>query len=216
MSRPGRASVLAALIAILVAGAVTCVHPASSALGASGSPRFPWGPRKPSGKVHTTKITNGLWFTKIVQKKVPRRIFVLTVDLSTALTTDVALSNDSLPGFEKPTSMAKRHGAIAAINGDFGLASGRPAHSFAEDGELKQTQFAFGQDTSVTQDDQRIYQAAPRVTVTALDEQSGETWAIDRFNDGPLHAHALRLYPDLRGHRPRDRPSHRDRPAARE
>ncbi|MDP9343519.1 MAG: phosphodiester glycosidase family protein [Actinomycetota bacterium] len=185
MPRPRRASVLATLAAFLLAGATAFGHPAPPALGAARAHRYPWGPGKPSGKVHTTRITDGLWLTRIVQKKVPRRIFVLTVDLATALTADVALSNDSIPGFERPTSMAKRHGAIAAINGDFGLGSGRPAHSFAEDGDLKQTQFAFGQETAVTQDDKQVYMAAPHVTVTATEVGSGQSWAVDRFNDGP-------------------------------
>jgi exopolysaccharide biosynthesis protein len=185
MPRPGRASILAALGAFLLAGAATLVHPASPALGAAHGHRYPWGAGKPPGVIHTSGIRSGMWLTTIVQKKVPRRIFVLTVDLSGPLTTDVALSNDELPGFERPTSMAKRHGAIAAVNGDFGLGSGRPAHSFAEDGDLKQTQFSFGQETAVTQDDGQVFMAAPHTVVTALNVNTGESLGVDRFNDGP-------------------------------
>src|SRR6266571_1119447 len=210
MSRPRRASVLAVLAVTLLAGAATFVRPAAPALGSPRGHHYPWGPRKPSGKVHTTKIADGLWLTRIVQKKVPRRIFVLTVDLSTALTTDVALSNDSLPGFERPTSMAKRHGAIAAINGDFGLRSGRPAHSFAEDGELKQTQFAFGQDTAVTQDDTRVYQAAPGGAAAVGEPAARRVPRLHRergrlHRRGPLPAgrdRPLRGPRERRGHRP--------------
>jgi len=201
MSRPRRASVLA-ILAALLAGAATLVHPAPRALGtgaAAHQSRFPWGPHKPPGKIKTTRITDGLWLTRIVQKKVPRRIFVLTVDVSTALTMDVALSNDLLPGFERPTSMAKRHGAIAAINGDFGLGSGRPAHSFAEDGDLKQTQFSFGQATALSQDDRQVFMAHPHVTVTALEVDSGESWAVDRFNDGEPRTGELAAFSEAGG-----------------
>lgn len=63
---------------------------------------------------------------------------VVTVDPSGPATLDVALAQDRLPGFETTSSMASRHHAVAAVNGDFGLPSGRPVHLFAEDGRLLQ------------------------------------------------------------------------------
>jgi hypothetical protein len=45
--------------------------------------------------------------------------------------------------------MAKRHGAVAAINADFATESGRPVHAFAEDGRLIQTSLARGLNFSV-------------------------------------------------------------------
>ena len=87
----------------------------------------------PAAQHHVTKIAPGLTLDRIVQKskQTPRRIFVLKADIAQPLTIDVALSNDLIAGYETTSSMAARHGAIAAVNGDFGVSPGRPVHAFA-------------------------------------------------------------------------------------
>src|SRR5690349_20862068 len=74
----------------------------------------------------TEKLAKGVTLTRIKDPKGPYRIKVVTVDLNAAATLDVALASDKLPGFETTSSMARRHGAIAAINGDYARPSGRP------------------------------------------------------------------------------------------
>src|SRR5918996_1052007 len=56
-------------------------------------------------------------------------VYVLKVSPNRIPRIDVSLSNDLLPGHEKTRNMAKRHRAVAAINGDFGTPSGRPSPS---------------------------------------------------------------------------------------
>ncbi len=73
----------------------------------------------------------------------------MSVEPGQASSVDVALANDVLPGWETVSSMAKRHGAVAAINADFATESGRPVHAFAEDGRLIQTSLARGLNFSV-------------------------------------------------------------------
>ncbi len=131
------------------------------------------------------RIAPGLTLHRIVDYETPRRIFVLTVDPSKVVTMDVALAQDQLPGLERTSSMAARHGAIAAINGDFG--SGRPKHAFAEDGDLKQTGGIAAAGFAVTPDEQDVFIGHPDVSVSALEVDSGETWGVARWNKGPPH-----------------------------
>jgi hypothetical protein len=86
-----------------------------------------------------------------------------------------------LPGHEKTSRMAKRHKAVAAINGDFGTPSGRPSHTFAEDGDLKQLSFAGAPSFTITADEQLTTFDQPQETVTAAEE---DTWPIERWNFG--------------------------------
>jgi len=94
---------------------------------------------------------------------------------------DVSLSNDLLPGHERTSSMARRHGAVAAINGDFGTVSGRPSATFAEDGDLKQVRFGPGPLFSIRQDEQATSFARP-LEVVAVSEH--DDWRVERWNLG--------------------------------
>jgi len=108
-------------------------------------------------------------------------VYVLKVDAKRIPRLDVSLSNDLLPGREKTRNMAKRHKAVAGINGDFGMPSGRPSHTFAEDGDLKQVSFAVAPTFAMTQDEATVHMARPFETVTAVEH---DDWPVDRWNFG--------------------------------
>jgi Tol biopolymer transport system component len=111
------------------------------------------------------------------------RFWALRFDPAPATTLDVALATDRLPGRETVSSMAKRHGAVAAINGDFPLASGEPVHPFAEDGDLKRTSFAFSHNFAITQDEATQYMDHPVESVTVTEGDGGDSWTVDQWND---------------------------------
>jgi exopolysaccharide biosynthesis protein len=108
-------------------------------------------------------------------------VYVLKVSPPQLPRLDVALSNDLLPGHERTSRMAKRHRAVAAINGDFGTPSGRPSHTFAEDGDLKQVSFAVAPTFAMTQDERQTFFARPTESVVAMEN---DTWVVDRWNFG--------------------------------
>lgn len=139
--------------------------------------------RRPGVKVRKTTVAPGVKLTRYIDKRTPRRTFVLTVDPKKAPVMDVALAQDQLAGFERTSSMGKRKGAIAAVNGDFGLPSGRPSFDFAEDGALRQSSRAFGYNVAVSQDEQSIFIGHPDTALTAI-EAAGEEWRVARWNDG--------------------------------
>jgi hypothetical protein len=133
----------------------------------------------------TKTIAPGLRLTKIAQRKPPLRIFVLTVDLSTRLTMDVALAGPRMPARAATSDIAKRNGAIAAVNGDFGSRYGQPANPFLRDGELVRGSSSPGVLFAVSKDEQTFTIGHPAPLITATDSD-GRTWTIDRWNDGPL------------------------------
>lgn len=142
--------------------------------------------RKGSGRGYRQRkkrVAQGVTLTRIVAPG-PRRIFVLTVDPKKAPTIDVALAQNALQGFERTSRMARRHRALAAINGDFGLPQGRPAHHFAKDGDLKQSSRAFGYNFAISRDKLNVFLDRPAVKLTALETSVGETWTVQRWNDG--------------------------------
>ena len=125
------------------------------------------------------KVAPGVRYERT--RKAKSDVYVLRVKPEAAATLDVALSNDRLSGHERTTRMSKRHGAIAAINGDFGMPTGRPAHTFAEDGDLKQLSYAAAWNFAMSRDEQRTFFARPFETVTSSEN---DTWRIDRWNFG--------------------------------
>ncbi len=138
----------------------------------------------PTGRPHVRVLAPGVAITTYVDRRFPIRTYVLTVDPSQGASIGVALANDRLAGLEKTTDMARRLGAVAAVNGDFGFSSGRPVHPFALDGELVQTSRAFGVLFSLGADGgMRIGKPAKQeVSITEVD--SGETWPIAAWNNG--------------------------------
>jgi large repetitive protein len=139
---------------------------------------------KPTVKI--IKIAPGLTLTKIVEKQTPRRTFILTADLSTALTLDLTPAGNQLPARAKTGEMAKRAEALAAVNGDFTDPSiGRPIHPFAFDGQLLQTARQIGAMFAVSRDEQHVYAGRPAVAVTVTDTSAQRIFTLSGWNDGP-------------------------------
>lgn len=131
-----------------------------------------------------TQIAPGLVLVKKYDNKLKARIRILRVDPSTDLTIDLALSNDELPRREKTTSMAARHGALAAVNASIGSKWGRPIGVFAEDGSLKSSPLVRGGAFSMSRDESIGQIGYPRTTVRAhnLTSDVEALWVAD-WND---------------------------------
>jgi hypothetical protein len=134
--------------------------------------------------VKTKKIAPGLVFRKIVQKKIPRRTFVLIMDPTRAVTLDVTLSEAAMPAQRPLSRVVRTHGALAGINGDYS-GNGDPFHVLAQDGELLQTSRQRGTLFAITADESRTYFEPPDVSITMTDVGTGRVLPIARWNDGP-------------------------------
>ena len=130
--------------------------------------------------VKTRTIAPGVKLTKIAQKKIPRRTFILRLDPSAKATLDVTLAENQLPASARVSEIARRVNAIAAVNGDFG-SHVRPTHVFAQDGDLVQSG-AEGALFAMRADEQAVYLGTPQIDVSVTNRTNGQTWQIRDLN----------------------------------
>ncbi len=142
----------------------------------------------------TRWLGHGVGLTSIVDPRGPYRIKVLSVKLDRKSTIDVALSNNVLPDFETTSSMARRHGALAAINGDYAQPDGRPVYGFAEDGWLAQTPSGWGRNFALDQTETAAFVGHGKLHVTATYAETGLDHAVDRVNAGPPSSAEIAAY----------------------
>lgn len=136
-------------------------------------------------KVITKTIAPGLVYTRIVEKQVPRRTFVLRLDLREAITLDVALSRSRLPARRVLSDVVKQAGALAGVNGDYsGSPVGNPVHPMAQDGDLVHTSDQLGTLFAVARDESTTFFGKPDVHVTVTDPSTGRVLELDRWNQG--------------------------------
>ena len=148
----------------------------------------------PDGRPHVRVLGPGVAITTYVDRRVPIRAYVLTVDPSQGASIGIGLSNDRLAGLEQTTAMAKRLGAVAAVNGDFGYTSGRPVHPFALGGELVQTSNALGVLFTIAADGTMGIAKPTQETVDVTEVDTGESWPIAAWNDGRPGAGEMTAY----------------------
>lgn len=112
----------------------------------------------------------------------PREVVVYELPPGAPLQLRIAQAKGTLPGFSKLSNIAARRGAIAAINGDFGMASGRPGHLYVRDGRLIQTSLlgADGKGLFIGPNGASIGHAQVQISANA----GGRSVTIDRWNEG--------------------------------
>jgi phosphodiester glycosidase len=132
------------------------------------------------------KIAPGLFYTKIIDEKTPRRIFILRADVANfPITYDITLAGPTLGYRATVPQMANANGALAAINGDFSSRiEGRPIHAFVEDGTFVQSAGPGASSFAVSHDEQRVMAGATKQVMNVTDSQTNLTWRIDRWNFG--------------------------------
>jgi hypothetical protein len=189
---PGR-KLLAAVVAVAATGLVVTGLARSDSAEAAARLR-----------IRKERIAPGLVLLRIRDPRGPNRIRVLKVDRFSALTLDVQLANDQIPGHEQTSSMAARNGAVAAINGDYTIlpsnaGAGRPINLFAEDGNLVTSPLIFGRNFAVSHDEQNVYFGHPKLGAILTREVSGEQWAIPAWNEAQATAGEISAYTVLGG-----------------
>src|SRR5436190_23146214 len=133
----------------------------------------------------TSQVAPGVQLTKM-HTAGPNHEYILDIDPSVAGAIDVTTAHATLPGFSRTSDMAQQLHANAAVNGDFGLSPGRPAHLFAEDGELMQTTILgnSGKNYSTRQDETDSFIGTPRPLITVERLSSRTTFTVEKWNDG--------------------------------
>lgn len=165
--------------ALVAAALVLTAALASAPAGAGGRYRS-----------RSVKVRRGLTLTRMLDRVGPNRIRVLTVNVKTPLALDVALANDSIPDHERTSAMARRHGAIAAINGDFtippgNMGAGRPVDTFAEDGRLIASPLIWGRNFSISADETEITIGHSPLRVVAHQPDGDGRFKVNTWSEWP-------------------------------
>jgi hypothetical protein len=149
----------------------------------------------------TSKVGPGVHYTVIRNPKGPWRIQITSVALDARSTLDVELAHNQLGGArERTSSMARRHGAIAAINADFGWH--RPMHVYAEDGHLVQTPPNWGANFMVDRTETSAYfrrRPSLEVSIEPLAGPAEGDVSVDRVNSGRPGARQVSLFSPIGG-----------------
>ena len=147
----------------------------------------PVAPAHSTGTRASQTIAPGVVLKRVTEPG-PNRVKVLIIDPSQAASIDTTMARSTFGGWARTSDMATAHGALAAVNGDFGISPGRPGHLFAEDGDLKQTTVLGndGKNFAVSADESNLYLDSPNVSVTVLQVASRKTWTVDRWNQGGI------------------------------
>jgi hypothetical protein len=97
---------------------------------------LPLGPPGLQERRVTHRVADGVRWTHITRRGRggPFRVDVLEVERGRRLR--VLTGHDRVPGLERPSAMARRHGAVAGVNGGYFAATGDPTGIVAADGAV--------------------------------------------------------------------------------
>ena len=163
-------------------------------------------------RVRASRVGPGLRLLRIKDTRGPNRIRVLKLDPTNSLTLHMELANDKIPDHERTSSMASRNNALAAINGDYTLLpsdplKGRPVHTFAQSTELIASPLLWGRNFALTPDEQTVYIGHPKFRASLTQQETGEVWNIDAWNEVPARYGQFSMYTTAGGYNhqpPRD------------
>jgi hypothetical protein len=124
----------------------------------------------------------------------PFATHLLTLSPASTAGLDVALAQDRLEGLETTSSLAARHGAVAAINGDFFMSSGRPLHAFAQDGRMVQAPMLVETGIWGTGDNTNATLGEPVPSMHVESAATGRVETLARINNGAPASHELALF----------------------
>lgn len=137
-------------------------------------------------RVRASTLTAGVTYSAYTIAG-PNRVKLVTVDADASnAEIDVALAKSTLPGWSRPSTMGTQHDALVAVNGDFGFSPGRPAHLFAEDGQMVTTSKLGndGKNFAISSDEQDQYVGQPGTEITVMQVASRRTFTAEHFNEG--------------------------------
>jgi hypothetical protein len=110
---------------------------------------------------------------------------VVRIDPSGASTIDVAPGGRRAGSFASPSSIGRAHGALLAINGDFGLLRGLPVHAFQVDGSLFTRGIHTGTSFAMRQDETTSFIGTTRLAIEARHAETEATVGVAGWNSKP-------------------------------
>jgi hypothetical protein len=146
-----------------------------------------------AAQVRTRRLGKGIVLKSITQRNPRLRIKVASVSREARHRIQVVLGSGRLPGLERTSGIARRKGAVVAINGDYARPSGRPVMAFAQAGSLLQTPLVWGRNFALTRDGEKAYIGHPHIKVELGSAAIGSV-PIKKVNAGGPRKRSLALF----------------------
>jgi hypothetical protein len=166
-----------------IGAAIVCAL--ASAVAAAGVPAaVAADPRPASGPVRIRTIAPGVTYQRL-KLRGPVVAHVVRIDPSAPSTIDVALGGRRAGSFARPSSIGRAHGALVAINGDFGLLHGLPVHAFQADGTLITRGIQRGTSFAMRQDETTSFIGTTDLEIEARHAETEATVGVAGWNSRP-------------------------------
>ena len=127
-------------------------------------------------------LSTGVRLTVIRDPDVPNQVRVLRVDQGVGPALEVLTASQRYPGYRQPSYLGSGAGSVAAVNGDFVAADGRPKHLSMVDGEVWTSGIQDGPVFAVGADGGRAFIGLPHLEIMAT--SGGEPFSIETWNAG--------------------------------
>ncbi|MGE5461275.1 MAG: phosphodiester glycosidase family protein [Solirubrobacterales bacterium] len=128
------------------------------------------------------ELVSGLTLIRLRWDDAPVRAFVLRIDLTSDVTSEVALGRPAYPALSASVAdIAARSDAVAAVNGDFG--DYRPLGPFVHDGRVVQSGLQSEAVLAISADRSAAFVGRPRLRSYVVAD--GSRVALDAWNSGP-------------------------------
>lgn len=142
------------------------------------------------GSARPREIAPGVTYRR-VRERGPVVMHIVRVDPGEASTVDVAAAGRRMGSFARPSVIARAHGALVAINGDFGLLRGMPLHAFQVDGASMGRGIQAGIGFAMSQDESSSFIDPGRLEIEGRHPESGATFPVHGWNSVPPEPHGL-------------------------
>lgn len=129
-------------------------------------------------------IAPGITYERIKDLDGPWVLHVVRFDPTQAATLDLGAGGGTMGAYSRPSDIGASHGALVAINGDFGLNSGHPLHPFAMDGALMGRGIQNGANFAVAQDGSASFIGPDRLMLRGAHVTAGRSFKLAEWNSG--------------------------------
>ena len=126
----------------------------------------------------------GVTYERIRDPDGPWVLHVISVDPAQASTIDVGAGGPVMGTYSRPSDIGQANGALAAINGDFGLNSGHPLHPFQMDGSLMGRGIQNGANFAISQDEAASFLGPDRLLIRGAHVTSASPFKLAEWNSG--------------------------------
>lgn len=152
------------------------------------------------------KLGPGLTYQRITDRPGPVVVHVVRIDPAQDTTIDLGAGGPTMGSFARPSTIGRAHGALIAINGDFGLLRGYPVHPFMMDGLLMGRGVQNGTSFATTHDETSTFIGPPHPVVDGFVEAGGLAFEVSGWNSHRPAAGAISAFTKYGGavHRPPD------------